>query len=53
MVHHVAEGFETHINGRPIEWAVLNDGDELQIGPHTITYTAGAEAPAMASTGGG
>lgn len=53
MVHHVADGFETLVNGRPIEWAVLNDGDELRVGPHTITYRSASPQPVLASTGGG
>jgi hypothetical protein len=46
MLHHVAEGEPTLVNGQPVEWAVLQDGDRLAIGPHTISFALDQDATA-------
>jgi Mg-chelatase subunit ChlD len=38
MVHHLARGTETLVNGSPVEWVSLSDGDEITIGPHVLAY---------------
>ena len=38
MVHHLARGLTTLVDGRPIEWATLEPNDTLQIGPHVIGF---------------
>ena len=39
MLHHL-EGadFATHVGGRQVAWAVLEDGDEIVIGPHRLRF---------------
>jgi Mg-chelatase subunit ChlD len=38
MLHHLARGRATLVEGRPMEWAALGPSDALQIGPHTIAF---------------
>lgn len=38
MLHHLAAGVETRVNGVPSEWASLKDGDQIEIGEHVIRY---------------
>jgi len=51
MLHHLGNGNATRVNGRSVEWAVLNDGDQVLIGPHVIRYLAGAAAATQAEEG--
>jgi hypothetical protein len=38
MLHHVAPGFETRVNGDPVEWVSLASGDHVDIGECTINF---------------
>lgn len=38
----------TYVNGRPVNWATLNDGDEVEIGAVTLTVRAG-EGPSRSN----
>ena len=40
MLHHVAKGLQTHVNGSPVGWAALNDGDEIAIGPYRFRFVS-------------
>jgi hypothetical protein len=44
-----------YVNGQRVDWAPLNDGDEIAIGRHTIHYfdtaTVGSGSPAPAAVG--
>ena len=44
MLHHLAPGYITLLNERPVEWASMNDGDELRIGAVAITIGRPVEA---------
>jgi len=41
MIHRLSEQGELLVAGRPLVWAVLENGDELSIGPHRITFEIG------------
>ena len=41
MLHHLDKRFTTRIGEREVEWAVLEDGDEIVIGPHRIRFETG------------
>ena len=43
MVHHLAPGFITTVNGESVSFASLSDGDRIEIGPHTFVYAAGSD----------
>lgn len=43
MLHHIADGYETRVNGRTIDWASLDVGYEVEIGPVALTF----EAPSL------
>ena len=36
ILHHIASGYETLLDGKPIVWASIDPGDELAIGPYAI-----------------
>ena len=38
MLHHLDKRFTTRIGERDVDWAVLEDGDEIVIGPHRIRF---------------
>ena len=38
MIHRIANNGIVLVNGRPITWGVLEDGDELRIGQHRMTF---------------
>lgn len=40
MIHHLARGLETRLNGRPTEWAAIAGGDVIELGPWSIRYHA-------------
>lgn len=40
MLHHVAAGYQTQVNGGSVEWATLNDGDEIAIGPYRFQFVS-------------
>lgn len=40
MLHHVAAGYQTFVNGHPVIWASLRDGDEIAIGTAVLTFHA-------------
>ncbi|MBT5774189.1 MAG: VWA domain-containing protein [Dehalococcoidia bacterium] len=40
MLHHVAAGYQTQVNGGSIEWAALNHGDEIAIGPYRFRFVS-------------
>lgn len=40
MLHHLADGYETRVNGRLIDWASLEVGMEIQFGPVMLTFVA-------------
>jgi von Willebrand factor type A domain-containing protein/FHA domain-containing protein len=44
MLHHVADGYETHVNGSIVGWAALNDGDEIAIGPYRFQFVSRLQA---------
>jgi VWFA-related protein len=53
MLHHIADGHETLVNGTNSEWASLGESDEVQIGPYVIRYrTTAPDAALVATTGG-
>jgi uncharacterized protein YegL len=39
MLHHLAADQATAMNGRPVDWAILGEGDTVSIGPFTLTYS--------------
>jgi VWFA-related protein len=39
MVHALGRGNLTLLNGEPVEWSSLGDGDELTVGPFVLKYT--------------
>ena len=41
MIHRLSEQGDLLVAGRPLVWAVLENGDELSIGPHRITFETG------------
>jgi hypothetical protein len=43
MLHHIADGYETRVNGKTIDWASLDVGYVVEIGPVTMRF----EAPAL------
>lgn len=43
MLHHIAEGYETRVNGRTIDWASLDVGYQIEIGPVVLQF----EAPSL------
>lgn len=45
MVHSLAPGGQTLVNGNPVEWVSLSDGDQLTIGPHVIDYRSPSPGP--------
>ncbi len=41
MLHHLAGGrYATVVAENPLKWAVLEDGDEIVIGPHRLRFEA-------------
>ena len=41
MLHHLAGvRYSTVVGGKPLRWAVLEDGDEIVIGPHRLRFEA-------------
>jgi VWFA-related protein len=41
MLHHLAGGrYATVVGENPLKWAVLEDGDEIVIGPHRLRFEA-------------
>ncbi|GAB4320726.1 MAG: hypothetical protein Kow0010_00670 [Dehalococcoidia bacterium] len=38
VLHHVAPGAQTLVNGKPVVWASLRDGDEIWAGTVVMTY---------------
>jgi hypothetical protein len=38
MIHKVADSVKIVVGGRPLTWAILEDGDELRIGGHQLTF---------------
>jgi len=41
MLHHLAGGrYATHVGENSLKWAVLEDGDEIVIGPHRLRFEA-------------
>lgn len=38
MLHHLARGRQTLVGDQPMEWAILEPNDTLQIGPYVITF---------------
>ena len=43
MLHHLAGGrYSTVVGGKELKWAVLEDGDEIVIGPHRVRFDAAA-----------
>ena len=45
MLHNLSRAGEVTIAGRPVTWAVLEDGDEIQIGGQTLVFRTAAPAP--------
>lgn len=43
MLHHVADGYQTQVNGSPVGWAALTDGDEIAIGPYRFRFVSRLE----------
>lgn len=43
MIHRIANNGTILVNGRPITWGVLEDGDQLRIGQHQLTFTLAQE----------
>lgn len=50
MIHRLAEGGRLMVAGQPLVWAVLEDGDELLIGSHRLTFQI-AEHPEASEDG--
>jgi hypothetical protein len=46
MLHNLSSMGSVTIAGRPVSWAVLEDGDEIQIGGHRLVFHQGAPPPA-------
>ena len=42
MAHNLSRMGGVSVGGKPITWAVLEDGDELAIGPQKVIFHAGA-----------
>jgi len=40
MLHHLASGCVTNINGESVTFASLSDGDGIAIGPYVFVYAA-------------
>ena len=41
MLHHLAGSrYSTVIGGKALRWAVLEDGDEIVVGPHRLRFEA-------------
>jgi len=40
MLHHLDRRLTTLIGERTVDWAVLEDGDEIVIGPHRLRFEA-------------
>jgi len=38
MIHQIADCEKILIGGRPLVWGILEDGDELCIGDHRLTF---------------
>ena len=38
MLHHLDKRLTTRVGEREVDWAVLEDGDEIVIGPHRIRF---------------
>ena len=43
MLHHLARGYETQVDGKAIDWATLGPSDALQIGPHVLVFRVQAQ----------
>ncbi|MGD0765995.1 MAG: VWA domain-containing protein [Dehalococcoidia bacterium] len=41
MLHHLGGRLTTMVGDKPLKWAVLEDGDEIVIGPHRIRFEYG------------
>lgn len=48
MLHHLAMGYVTSLNGAPADWASVSANDRIGIGPHTLRCVA-APSPSEAS----
>ena len=46
MIHRIAGKGTTLVNERPITWGVLEDGDQLRIGHHQLTFALAEEGSA-------
>jgi VWFA-related protein len=44
MLHHLDRRLTTRVGERTVDWAVLEPGDEIAIGPHRIRFEAASEA---------
>lgn len=51
MIHQVAGDGSVLIAGRPLVWGVLENGDELLIGPHRLTFELAPAPGAVFSSG--
>lgn len=36
MLHHIARGQATSLSGRTVSWAILDEGDDVSIGPYVL-----------------
>lgn len=45
-IHHLAPAGVTRVGGKEVDWAVLEPGDQISIGPHQIAFEVGDEAGA-------
>jgi hypothetical protein len=43
MVHNLSRLGGVSVGGKPVTWAVLEDGDELAIGPQKVIFHEGAD----------
>ncbi len=46
MLHHIASGYQTRVNGQPIVWASLDPETEIMLGSVAIRFTPAGEAVA-------
>jgi hypothetical protein len=45
MLHRLSRRGRVAVGGRPVTWAVLEDGDEIEIGPCRLRFRLGTGAP--------
>jgi predicted component of type VI protein secretion system len=38
MIHQIADCQKIIVSGQPLVWGILEDGDELRIGDHRLTF---------------